>query len=148
MKDNGKFVKKYHKALVMANKNDIEKMKPKIASQWVKEWMEQLDGKITDEQEFTARFEEFLSDELGFADISKVSIDDGHLLIDVQGCAICPGNELLREAGEDTMCPILSTGLMSINRVLGKKATLEGVDKEGKEVGYCTIKYDLAEKGA
>ncbi len=38
--------------------------------------------------------------------------------------------------------------MMAISRVLGKKATLEGVNKEGKPVGYCQIKYKLAEKGS
>ncbi|MBN1288457.1 MAG: hypothetical protein JXA49_02330 [Actinobacteria bacterium] len=148
MKDGEQFVKKYHRALVKANRDSLEKMKPRIASQWINEWKEQLDGKITDGGEFTVKFEEFLTDELGFADRTRVSIDDGQLLIDVSGCAICPGNDLLSNEGEPSMCPILSTGIMAISRVLGKKATLEGVDKEGKEVGYCTIKYDLAEKGA
>lgn len=146
MKDSDEFLKKYHRAVVIANKNDLEKMKPRIASEWIKEWMEKLDGKITDEAEFVAKFEEFLSDELGFADNVGVTIEDDKLLINVEGCGICPGNELLRGAGEPSMCPILATGLSAISRVLGRKASLEGVDKEGKPVGYCTIKYSLAGK--
>jgi hypothetical protein len=148
MVNQGQFIKKYHQAVVMANKNQLEKVKPKIASEWIKEWIGELGGKITDQEEFRARFEEFLTDELGFADTTKVSISSGELTIDVGGCAICHGNEMLRQAGEPTLCPILSTGLMAISRVLGKNATLVGADKEGKPVGFCTIKYELAEKGA
>ncbi len=93
-------------------------------------------GKITDQEEFRARFEEFLTDELGFADTTKVSISSGELTIDVGGCAICHGNEMLRQAGEPAMCPILATGLTAISRVLGKNATLPGADEEGKPVGF------------
>lgn len=148
MGEEDRFLKRYHKALVMANKNTLEKMKPKIASEWIKEWMDQLDGPLTDEQEFRAKFEEFLTEELGFAETSTVSIDDGVLTIDVAGCGICPGNELLRQAGQPTLCPILSTGLIAISRVLGKNATLLDVDKEGKPVGYCKIRYELSDKGS
>ena len=146
MVNQDQFIKKYHQAVVMANKNQLEKVKPKIASEWIKGWMEDLGGKVTDEEEFRVKFEEFLTDELGFADTSTVEISGDELTIDVGGCAICHGNEMLRQAGEPTLCPILSTGLMAISRVLGKNATLVGADKEGKPVGFCTIKYKLSEK--
>jgi hypothetical protein len=38
--------------------------------------------------------------------------------------------------------------MMAISRVMGKKATLVGVDKEGKPVGFCQIRYKLEEKGS
>jgi hypothetical protein len=140
------FIKKYHEAVVLANKDQLDKMKPRIASEWIKQWMDELGGKVTDTEEFRSKFEEFLTDELGFADTSKVEINGDELTIDVGGCAICQGNDLLRKAGEPAMCPILATGLTAISRVLGKHATLLGADKEGKPVGYCTIKYKLADK--
>ena len=146
MKKEGEFLARYHKAVVLANKDQLEKMKPKIASQWVNEWMDEVGDSITDPGEFRSKFESFLTDELGFADDSNVSIAGDRLTIDVGGCAICPGNDLLRKAGEPTLCPITPTGLIAISRVMGKKATLEGVDKEGKPVGWCRINYSLAEK--
>lgn len=142
------FMKKYHKAMVMANKGTLDKMKPRVASEWIKEWMDNLQGPITDQEEFREKFQEFLSEELGFAEDSNVSLEEDVLTIDVGGCSICPGNELLRQAGEPTFCPILATGLMAISRVLGKNATLLGIDKEGKPVGFCEIKYKLSEKAA
>jgi hypothetical protein len=142
------FIKKYHKAVVLANKDQLEKVKPKIASQWIRDWLKDLGGPIADEEEFRAKFEDFLSDELGFARTSTVSISGDELTIDVGGCSICPGNDLLRQEGEPSLCPILATGLVAISRVLGKNATLVGVDKEGKPVGFCQIKYKLATKGS
>ena len=148
MKNPEEFMKKYHVAVARANQSQLEKIKPKIASEWINEWMEEVGGGITDENEFRAKFEDFLSEGLGFADDIKVSIDGDELIIDVGGCIICPGNDILKKAGEEALCPITPTGMMAISRVLGKKATLIGVDKEGKPVGYCQIKYKLQAKGA
>jgi hypothetical protein len=141
-----KFLPKYHKTLVMATGDNLEKVKPKIASQWIKEWASELAGPIADREEFRAASERFLTEELGFADNTTVTLEGEELDSKVEGCIVCPGNELLREAGEPTLCPIFSTGLMAINRVLGMRATLLGVDKGG--VGFCTIKYGLEEKPA
>jgi hypothetical protein len=146
MKKPEEFFQKYHVAVARANKSDLEKVKPKIASEWINEWMTEIGGKITDEEEFRAKFEEFLTDGLGFADDSKVSIEGDELIIDIGGCFICPGNDILKKAGDEALCPITPTGMMAISRVLGKKATLVGVDKEGKPVGYCQIKYKLEGK--
>ena len=45
MVNQDQFIKKYHQAVVMANKNQLEKVKPKIASEWIKEWMGELGGR-------------------------------------------------------------------------------------------------------
>lgn len=144
--DQDQFVKRYHKAMVLANKENLEKVKAKVASQWVKDWAAEIQVPIEDQEEFIERFSDFLTDELGFASDVGVTINDDVLSIDVGGCSICPANEELRKSGEPTLCPILSTGLMAISRVLGKNATLLGVDKEGKQVGFCTINYRIAAK--
>ena len=52
MKKEDEFLAKYHKAVVLANKDQIEKMKPKIASRWVNEWMAEVGDSITDPEEF------------------------------------------------------------------------------------------------
>lgn len=140
------FLKKYHVAVARANQSQLARLKPKMASEWVNEWMEEVGGKITDEEEFRAAFQEFLTEGLGFADESAVSIDGDRLVIKVGGCIICPGNDILKKAGEEALCPITPTGLMAISRVMDKKATLEGVNKEGKPVGFCEIAYKLEAK--
>ncbi len=148
MKNADEFLKRYHVAVARANRDQLDKIKPRIASEWVNEWMAEVGDSISDEEEFRSKFEEFLTDELGFADESKVSVSGDELVLDVGGCSICPGNDILKKAGDEALCPITPTGLMAISRVMGKKATLEGVDKEGKPVGFCQIRYRLAEKGA
>ncbi|PKQ28462.1 MAG: hypothetical protein CVT63_02660 [Candidatus Anoxymicrobium japonicum] len=128
--------------MVLATKNDLEKIKPKIASAWVKDWMSELGRPVGDREEFRVLFERFLSEELGFAEVVAVSIDSNELDIKIENCVICPGNDLLRAQGAPTLCPILLTGLMAINRVLRMRPTLLGVDKRG--TGFCTIKYAIA----
>jgi hypothetical protein len=148
MKNADEFLKRYHVAVARANKGQLDKIKPRIASEWVNEWMAEVGDSISDEEEFRSKFEEFLTDELGFADDSRVSVSGDELVLDIGGCGICAGNDILKKAGDEALCPITPTGLMAISRVMGKKATLEGVDKEGKPVGFCQIRYKLAEKGS
>jgi hypothetical protein len=38
--------------MVMANKDNIDKMKPKVASKWIREWIENLPGPVAYESEF------------------------------------------------------------------------------------------------
>jgi len=139
-------MKKYQVAIARATQNQLDKLKPKIASEWINEWMQEVGSGITDPEEFRSSFETFLTEGLQFADDSTVSIEGDELIIDIGGCIICPGNDILKKAGEEALCPITPTGLMAISRVMGKKATLLGVDKEGKPVGYCQIKYNIEEK--
>jgi len=141
----GQLCMKYHKALVLAIKDQVEKVKSKIASEWVSEWKKELGGKVVDEVAFSDRFQEFLSVELSFADLSDVILEEDKLEIAVEGCALCPGNDLLRQAGEQTLCPIIPTGLFAISRVLGRKVSLDGVEKSS-QVGTCNITYTLGEK--
>jgi hypothetical protein len=140
------FFKKYHVAVARANRGQLDKLKPRIASEWVNEWMAEVGSSIADEDQFAGEFEKFLTEGLGFADDVKVTIEGDMLSIDVGGCIICPGNDVLKKAGDESLCPITPTGLMAISRVMGKKATLQGVDKEGKPVGFCKISYKLEEK--
>ncbi len=90
MKNVEEFMKKYHVAVARANMGQLDKLKPKIASEWINEWMTEVGGSITDEEEFRSKLEEFLTDGLGFADNSKVAIEGDELTIDVQGASSAP----------------------------------------------------------
>ncbi len=139
------FCEMYHKAIVLAVTDQVEKVKSRIASTWVKDWMKNIEGPVENADDFCQRFEGFLENDLGFAQSSKVSIGEDVMTIKVEGCRICPGNELLREAGEATLCPIIPTGLFALSRVHNTNAALLGVEKDTR-VGYCTIKYSTKGK--
>jgi hypothetical protein len=135
------FFKKYHTAVVKANSKEIEKLKSKIGSEWADEF-KSLTGSKLEGEEFNRALENYLNDELRFADTVKVNGTEDGLDIEVKGCHICHGNEVLKAQGEPALCPIVPTGLFSISRVAGRKATLEEVRKHGV-VGECEICYKM-----
>lgn len=140
------FITRYHQAVALSSGDRLERMKAEMASRWVDGWMEELGGPVEDESEFPRLFGEFLERVLGFADTVNVSIERDRLNIAVEGCCLCPGNDLLREQDEPTLCPILSTGLLAAKRVLGRKATLLGVERDTLPLGSCSINYRLVRR--
>src|SRR5450756_2659647 len=105
MKNAEEFMKKYHVAVARANMSQLDKIKPKIASELINEWMAEVGGSITDEDEFKAKFEEFLTDGLGFADESKVTIAGDELTIDVG--AVSYTHLRAHETRHDIVCRLL-----------------------------------------
>jgi hypothetical protein len=135
------FFKKYHHAVVKANAKNVEKLKAKIGSEWADEFRTKTGTKL-EGKEFDRALEEYLSNELRFCDRVKVTSEGEDLGIEVRGCHICHGNEVLKGEGEPALCPIVPTGLFSISRVSDRKASLQEVRKNGI-VGECDICYKV-----
>ena len=135
------FFKKYHRAVVKANRENLEKLKSKIGSEWAEEFRRKAGTKLEGEK-FNRALEDYLNNELRFCDEAKVKGEGDDLSIEVKGCHICHGNEVLRKEGEPALCPIVPAGLFSISRVSGRKATLREVRKPGV-VGECEICYSI-----
>lgn len=135
------FFKRYHRAAVKAHSSDLEKFKAKIGSDWAEEFREKAGGRLEGD-DFDRALEEYLIGELRFCARADVESDGDGLNIGVRGCHICFANEELKKEGEASMCPIVPTGLFSISRVGGRRASLRGVNKNGV-VGECEIQYDL-----
>lgn len=135
------FFKRYHRAVVKANSKEVEKFKSRIGSEWANEFRDKVQGNLEGE-EFGRALEDYLANDLRFCEEVKVTSDDGALSIDVKGCHICHGNELLKREGEPALCPIVPTGLFSVSRVGKRKASLDEVRKNGI-VGECEICYKL-----
>ena len=135
------FFKHYHRAVVKASGGNLEKVRAKMGSVWAEEFRRKTDGKLAGE-EFNRALEDYLHGDLRFCEQAKVAGEGDDLSITVKGCHICHGNELLKAEGEPALCPIVSTGLFSISRVSGRKATLQEVRKNGV-VGECEICYRI-----
>lgn len=135
------FFKKYHRAVVKANAKEVEKVKSRIGSVWAEEFRARIGTRLEGEA-FNQALEEYLEKELRFCEDVEVKGEGDDLSIGVTGCHICHGNELLRAQGETTLCPIVPTGLFSISRVSGRKASLREVRKNGV-VGECEICYRI-----
>lgn len=136
------FFKKYHRAVVKSVSGELEKVKARVGSAWADEFRAYA-GEDLQGEDFHSALEDYLQNELRFCDLVKVKGDDNDLSIEVKGCHICHGNEELRRRGEPALCPIVPTGLFSVSRVAGKKATLREVCKNGV-VGECEIRYDIS----
>lgn len=133
------FFKRYHRAVVKANAREVEKIKARIGSEWAEEFRARA-GRELQGEDFNQALEDYLVNELRFCEEARVIGDGDDLSIEVKGCHICHGNELLKAEGQPALCPIVPTGLFSISRVAGRKASLREVRKNGV-VGECEICY-------
>jgi putative intracellular protease/amidase len=136
------FFKKYHVAVVKANSKQVEKLKSRIGSEWAEDFREMAQS-LPEGTEFDRALEEYLNNQLRFADRVKVEGSPHELNVEVKGCRICHGNEVLKAQGEPALCPLVPMGLFSISRVAGRKATLDEVRKNGV-VGECRICYKMS----
>jgi len=130
---------KYHVALVKALGKDAEKVFVKLGrnlgSQIAKE------GRIS-LKELEEELADYLQNDLKLGEKIKVNIDNHTLNIEVEGCRICPANEILRSQGASGACflpGILTGALKPIKEV--KRATVVGAEKY--EIGHCRMQLKL-----
>ena len=98
-------------------------------------------GKFNNYTEFAQSFENYLK-ELQFSDYVKVNCDEKNYILDIKGCAICHGNEILRKEGIATACPIIQAAKYAAIKKIERNVITKGVDKPGI-VGECTIRFEL-----
>jgi hypothetical protein len=132
------FIKQYHRALVLALGKDIKSTNAKIGSILAEQWAATQNNGGYD---FKNSYQQYLQ-QLGFADTVNVRLTDTTCEVDIKGCALCPGNELLRREKKETMCPILKTTGYALLKATGKKVKINKPQKNGI-VGECTLKYEL-----
>ncbi len=135
------FFKQYHSTMIKALGEDAKKVNAKVGSILAENWADKA-GKINSNDEFAASFESYLENQLEFAKYVKIHCDDRDYSIDIKGCAICHGNEILRKEGIGTACPIVQAAKYAAVRKIGRNVITKGVDKPGT-VGECTIRFEL-----
>ena len=99
------FFKQYHSTVIKALGEDAKKVNAKIGSIMADRWIDNT-GKFNNNAEFVQSFEDYLK-ELQFADYVKVNCDEKNYILDIKGCVICHGNEILRKEGIATACPTI-----------------------------------------
>ncbi len=139
--NSDRFIGKYHSAVVKALGKETERVKAKIANVWVRDFLRSYPQEGKGFDGFLKDFKEFLERDLGFADEVKITAENEEIIVSVNGCRICAGNEILRSENANTMCPIIHTGLSAIFKATGKSPTFVGAEKETGKVGYCTLRY-------
>ncbi len=127
--------------MIKALGEDAKKVNAKVGSILAENWADKA-GKINSNDEFAASFESYLENQLEFAKYVKIHCDDRDYSIDIKGCAICHGNEILRKEGIGTACPIVQAAKYAAVRKIGRNVITKGVDKPGT-VGECTIRFEL-----
>lgn len=136
------FFKQYHSNIVKALGDDAKKVNAKVGSIMADQWLAKEHGDLTDLQVFEKEFEDYLLNELEFAKEVNISADGKNMDIAIKGCVICHGNEILRQEGLNTACPIVQTSKYAIVKGMNKNVVMKGVDKPGV-VGDCVIRFEL-----
>ena len=135
------FFKQYHSTVIKALGEDAKKVNAKVGSIFADNWSDNA-GNLKSNNEFAQSFENYLKHQLEFARHVKVNCDEKNYTLDIKGCAICHGNEILRKEGMATACPIVQAAKYAAVKKIGKNVITKGVDKPG-QVGECTIKFEL-----
>ncbi len=135
------FFKQYHSTVIKALGDDAKKVNAKVGSIMADNWAEKA-GAINNNAEFAKSFENYLKNQLEFAKHVKVDCDDKNYTLDIKGCSICHGNEMLRKEGVATACPIMQAAKYAAVRKLGKDVITKGVEKPGP-VGECIMRFEL-----
>ncbi len=135
------FFKQYHASVIKALGEDAKKVNAKVGSIMADKWADNV-GKFNSNAEFAQSFGDYLKNQLEFAKQVKVDCDEKNYSLDIKGCAICHGNEILRKEGMATACPIVQAAKYAAVKKIGKNVITKGVEKPGV-VGECTIRFEL-----
>ncbi len=137
---NLNFIKQYHSTMIKALGEDAKKVNAKVGSILADNWAENA-GNFNNNTEFAQSFENYLK-KLEFADEVRVNCNEKNYTLDIKGCVICHGNEILRKEGIPTACPIMQAAKYAAVKKIGRNVITKGVEKPGV-VGECTIKFEL-----
>jgi len=135
------FFKQYHSTVIKALGEDAKKVNAKVGSIFADNWAANA-GDFKDNIEFAKSFEDYLNNQLEFAKHVKVNCDEKNYTLEIKGCAICHGNEILRKEGVATACPIVQAAKYAAVKKIGRNVITKGIDKPGI-VGECFMKFEL-----
>lgn len=137
------FFAEYHATVFQALGGKAQEYNVKIGSMLASRWMKKLKDLPEGSEGFKKAFETYFNGPFRFAEIADITFNvDGSASMYVNGCDICPGNEILRGMDMKGCCPISHMVKSAMGRSLKKKVELLGVEKPGP-VGECYLKYRL-----
>lgn len=135
------FFKQYHSTMIKALGEDAKKVNAKVGSIFADNWSVTA-GYLKDNNEFAKSFEDYLKNKLEFANYVKVNCDEKNYTLEIKGCSICHGNEILRQEGVPTACPIAQAAKYAAVKKVGRNVITKGIEKPGK-TGECVMKFEL-----
>ncbi len=133
---------RYHADLVCAlPEEEMEKVRIRLGGNLLQPFIDGLGDTPLTAPEVKARLETYLRDELQMADYVNLTAEGNEVAIEIKGCHLCHGNDLLRARGRQGFCPFAP----GINRALGRAlqggSRLEGVTKPSGVTGECVLRY-------
>lgn len=135
---------RYHAEAVSALPEDeVEKFRIRLGANLFAPFVESLGEEPLPLSEVKERLERYLLDELHMADSAVVKTEGDELTVEIRGCHICHGNDLLRARGRQGVCPFAPGMNRALAKALGGSARLQGVDKAKGVTGECNIKYSV-----
>ena len=136
------YLAKYHADLICAlPEEDVEKVRVKLGGALLQPFIDSLDGQPLDHAQVKPRLEAYLRDELAMADGVQVTVEGNEVTVEMSGCHLCHGNDLLRQRGKQGCCPFAPGINRALSRALKGGSRLEGVSKPTGKTGECVIKY-------
>lgn len=138
------FLAKYHADLICALPEDeVEKVRIRLGGNLLQPFVDSLGGQSLTPEELAPRLERYLRDELQMADHAKVEVEGNQLSVEIKGCHLCHGNDLLRARGRQGCCPFAPGVNRALSKTLGASSRLEGVDKSSGRTGECVMRYTV-----
>ncbi len=138
------FLAKYHADLICALAEDeVEKVRIRLGGNLLQPFVDSLDGQALTPEQLKPRLERYLRDELQMADYAKVEVQGNQLSVEIKGCHLCHGNDLLRARGRQGCCPFAPGINRALSKALGAGSHLESVAKSPDKTGECVMRYTV-----
>jgi hypothetical protein len=139
------FLTQYHAEVVCSMpEEEVEKFRVRLGANLLQPFIDNLGEEPLSLPELKERLETYLRDELQMADFAEVTASGGELAVEIKGCHLCFGNDLLRDKGKKGCCPFAPGINRAISRALNQSGRLQGVDKTPGVTGECVIRYQVS----
>lgn len=136
---------RYHAELIsLLPESEREKYRVKLGAALLQPFIDRFSGQQLTPEQLQPLLEAFLRDELQITDAARVILDGEELHVEISGCHLCHGNELLRGRGGHGFCPYAPGVNRAVSRTLGRGSQLQEVDKSAGVVGQCALRYRIS----
>ena len=138
------FLAQYHAAVVSTlPEEDAEKIRIRLGANLLQPFIDGLGEAALPLPELKTRLEAYLRDELQMADFAEVTVQDNQLAVEIKGCHLCFGNDVLRAKGKKGFCPFAPGINRAVSKALNQSGHLQGVDKPSGLTGECVIRFQV-----
>ncbi|MBI5970204.1 MAG: hypothetical protein HY884_03530 [Deltaproteobacteria bacterium] len=138
------FFAAYHSAMFELLAEDAIEYNAKLGILIASRWIKGLKHPPSNASEFKDSLGAFFNGQFKFADSAAMTFAaDGTAAVQVEGCAICPGNEILKKSGKSGYCPICHMVKFAAYKTIKMNIELTEIVRPGP-VGECRLRYKTA----